>query len=389
MKSQLTVPSTPVKRRCAPVMVCSGDGVLICEGSYYRVYLTGRGTVLRAAKRRTAEDAEIEILERVHGEHLNRMLRWWKDDGLKYFEMEYCSGGDVGKLMERYRNGSAIEDLPIDRKMNNAEKFDQSSSEETVGKQEELESKEKTLQDSNEQRHQEKCAPSETNTLEVVHSQPMNKIQSTAESATAVNQNTSKVPDFTGNCPERKQEEDNDPFDCIECLLDQNTPNIIEDSPDYPEASSVCASTVLPDWAVRLMLHVSGALVLLHSAGYIHMDIKPANILVEGDRFILCDFNISCAGEGAVQLDGDPIYMAPEILRNRCFFASDVFSLGLLYLELCNPGRSLPRTGDAYKRIRHNEFAGWHVDALCRRMLEHDPAKRCTAAEVRAHFLNR
>lgn len=116
------------------------------------------------------------------------------------------------------------------------------------------------------------------------------------------------------------------------------------------------------------------------------MDVKPANILVRGRRFILCDFNIARQGEGEIDLDGDPLYMAPEILKNRCYFVSDVFSLGMIYLELCNPGRVLPRSGVAYAALRRNDFTGWALDEIGRRMLEAAPRNRATAGEVHAYF---
>lgn len=143
---------------------------------------------------------------------------------------------------------------------------------------------------------------------------------------------------------------------------------------------------VLPPWAVTLMARIASALDTLHHANIIHMDIKPANILLGERGFVLCDFNISKFGEGTFDLDGDSLYMAPEILKNKAFFSSDIYSLGIIYLELCNPGKSLPRDGESYKNLRSNNFDGWLIDKIGIKMLNKNPTKRCTANEIRKHF---
>jgi hypothetical protein len=43
----------------------------------------------------------------------------------------------------------------------------------------------------------------------------------------------------------------------------------------------------------RLVREISGALVACHAAGYLHLDVSMANILVDGDRFGLTDFGSS------------------------------------------------------------------------------------------------
>ncbi|KAI4292134.1 hypothetical protein PAPHI01_1408 [Pancytospora philotis] len=323
MKTQLTVPSTPIKRRCPAPAVLGDADRLLCEGTYYRIYLTKRKTVLRVAKRRTASDVEIEILERVQGESVNRMLRWWKEDGLKYFEMEYCADGDVAALLVKTRQDGCVDEC------DEAADWPRSAKHSPVN-------------------------------LDARQERP-------AEDR---------------GCPGLNS----DPFACADELLEQNTSAIVVDDSDCSDVSFAPEAVEPPAWCAAMMRQVAGALALLHGAGYIHMDVKPANILVDGASFKLCDFNISCSGEGSVEIDGDPVYMAPEILKNRCYFSSDLYSLGLVYLELCNPGLRLPRTGPAYRRLRRNNFRGWRLDGIGRRMLESNPAKRCSAAEVYDHF---
>lgn len=83
------------------------------------------------------------------------------------------------------------------------------------------------------------------------------------------------------------------------------------------------------------------ALQHLHSHGFVHLDLKPANVLItDSGRLKLGDFGLLMELKqtskehlkGKVKEDapeGDPRYMAPELLRGECGPAADVFR----YLE--------------------------------------------------------
>ena len=89
-----------------------------------------------------------------------------------------------------------------------------------------------------------------------------------------------------------------------------------------------------------------GALAHIHSAGVIHRDVKPANVLVADDGSPrLTDFGIAQL-EGSTKLTatGEVIgtlqYMAPEVVAGeRATRRSDLYSLGMLLREVC--GRRL------------------------------------------------
>lgn len=77
------------------------------------------------------------------------------------------------------------------------------------------------------------------------------------------------------------------------------------------------------------------ALEHLHSRGFVHLDLKPANVLMTssgrlklGDFGLLLELKNTTTVEGKAKDDmqeGDPRYMAPELLRGEYGPAADVF----------------------------------------------------------------
>jgi serine/threonine protein kinase len=113
----------------------------------------------------------------------------------------------------------------------------------------------------------------------------------------------------------------------------------------------------LPVPAVRwLAAGCAEALASIHSAGLVHRDVKPSNVLVSPDGPRVIDFGVARAAE-RIQLTatrgaaGTPAYMAPEQARDSTQVspASDVFSLGatLVYAATGHP----PYTGETMMDI--------------------------------------
>jgi DNA-binding beta-propeller fold protein YncE len=139
-----------------------------------------------------------------------------------------------------------------------------------------------------------------------------------------------------------------------------------------------------PAEAVALLGQVADALDAAHAAGIVHRDVKPHNILLEGERAYLTDFGLAKALGDSGVLSGTSVvgtveYMSPEQWRGEQVGpAADVYSLGcVLYESLTGVVPYARRVGDAEPEMPQG------LDTVIERAVAKDPAERyATAGEL-------
>uniref|UniRef100_A0ACD5WNN8 Uncharacterized protein n=2 Tax=Avena sativa TaxID=4498 RepID=A0ACD5WNN8_AVESA len=110
------------------------------------------------------------------------------------------------------------------------------------------------------------------------------------------------------------------------------------------------------EWRERykIIKRICEGLSHLHEKRILHLDLKPANILMH-DHMVpkIADFGLSrCLGKEQTRtftshLCGSLGYLAPEFFRGENTFASDIYSLGVIIVELLTGKKGHPEDENA------------------------------------------
>ena len=157
---------------------------------------------------------------------------------------------------------------------------------------------------------------------------------------------------------------------------------------------------IQPGIALYILRQVLRGLETLHEMGFIHSDVKPANIMIDRLGYVkLIDYGRAMlVNEKITLLLGTPVYMAPEVHAERVARTrSDIYSLGLVGLEMLRGERLFsPDVAQSEAELlkAKNELPGRlynilpdHVRqnaqflVLLQRFLEPNPAGRYATAE--------
>jgi tetratricopeptide (TPR) repeat protein len=172
-----------------------------------------------------------------------------------------------------------------------------------------------------------------------------------------------------------------------------------------------------PPNAARWMETIARAVHHIHRCGQLHLDLKPSNILLDGDAGggwegvtpKVSDFGIARPVEagatetGGPGLGGTPSYMAPEQItraRKDVTAVADIHGLGaILYHMLTgrppHQGATILETIDLVQRHdpipprRLNPKIPADLETICLKCLEKQPDRRYAAAELLAEDLSR
>ena len=157
-----------------------------------------------------------------------------------------------------------------------------------------------------------------------------------------------------------------------------------------------------PKDAARLMEIIARAVHHIHQSGQLHLDLKPSNILLDGDAGAgwdalipkVSDFGIARSAEpgttdtGPAGPGGTPSYMAPEQIskpRKEMSTAADIHGLGAILFHMLTgrppyQGATVLETIDQMQRMdpvpprRFSSAIPRDLETICVKCLQKDPA---------------
>jgi hypothetical protein len=174
-------------------------------------------------------------------------------------------------------------------------------------------------------------------------------------------------------------------------------------------AQSLDENTLPANATIAMLLKLCEALDYAHRLGLLHLDLKPANVLIDTrNEPLVADFGLARrmderGGADAQEVSGTPQFMAPEqilIKQYRLTPATDIYALGAIAYR-CLTGTSPHGEGEADEIIRRaaagrirrprelNPAVPRDLDAICMKCLELQPRDRYATVAQLADDLRR
>ncbi|OJD22499.1 WEE protein kinase [Blastomyces percursus] len=124
--------------------------------------------------------------------------------------------------------------------------------------------------------------------------------------------------------------------------------------------SQVGLKARLDDFRIwKILLELSLGLKHVHDSGFIHLDLKPANILITFEGVLkIADFGMASRWPAAagIEGEGDREYIGPEVLMGRYDKPADIFALGLIMFEIAG-NVELPDNGVSWQKLRNGDMS--------------------------------
>lgn len=159
------------------------------------------------------------------------------------------------------------------------------------------------------------------------------------------------------------------------------------------------SAPLVPERVLPLARQIGEALRAFHRKGIAHLDLKPANIMVDGDsRVYVLDFGVARAlyenrASAGERVAGTPAYMSPEqAAGDRSDVRSDIFAFGVILYEMFTGRRPFaalkPGVGTVGAAVppppppsSFNPLVSPALDTIILRCLERDKDKRLASLD--------
>jgi beta-lactam-binding protein with PASTA domain/predicted Ser/Thr protein kinase len=168
---------------------------------------------------------------------------------------------------------------------------------------------------------------------------------------------------------------------------------------DGPTLKQLIDRGLTPEQAVALIRQVLEAARFAHRNGVVHRDLKPQNVIVDGEgKAVVTDFGIARAGVSEItqtgSVMGTPHYLSPEQAQGFDVTAvSDLYSIGVILYEALTgrvPFEADSAVAVAMKQVSQtplrpssiNPRVSPALDATVMRALAKDPGERFQSADA-------